>query len=49
MKWATLILINVAMAPVGGMLALYLSAHQFQRFVAAWDFWRCSAFRSRWA
>ncbi|MGD1096641.1 MAG: CusA/CzcA family heavy metal efflux RND transporter [Bryobacteraceae bacterium] len=25
MKWATLILMNVAMAPVGGLLALYLS------------------------
>ncbi len=33
MKWAGLILMNVAMAPVGGMLALYLSAHQFQRVV----------------
>ena len=29
MKWSALILINVAMAPVGGMLALYLSHTNF--------------------
>jgi len=29
LKWSTLILINVAMAPVGGMLALYLSHTNF--------------------
>ncbi|HTS78584.1 MAG TPA: CusA/CzcA family heavy metal efflux RND transporter [Bryobacteraceae bacterium] len=29
MKWATLVLMNVAMAPVGGVLALYLSGTNF--------------------
>ncbi len=29
MKWASLILINVAMAPIGGMLALYFSGTNF--------------------
>ena len=31
LKWAALILMNVAMAPIGGILALYLHGHQFQR------------------
>ena len=31
-KWALLILCNVAMAPVGGMLALLFTPHQLQRF-----------------
>ncbi len=32
-KWATLILANVAMAPLGGLLALLLTRHAFQRLV----------------
>src|SRR5204863_2613374 len=29
MKWATLVLLNVAMAPVGGILAMYLTRTNF--------------------
>jgi hypothetical protein len=32
-KWALLILANVAMAPIGGLLALLVYGHQFQRFL----------------
>ena len=31
MKWALLILVNVAMAPIGGIVALYLTGDEFQR------------------
>ncbi len=31
MKWASLVLLNVAMAPVGGILAMYFTRHQLQR------------------
>ncbi len=35
-KWALLILANVAMARVGGLVALLVTAHVFQRFVGRW-------------
>jgi heavy metal efflux system protein len=43
MKWATLVLMNVAMAPVGGLLALYLTGTNFSvssgvGFLALWRF-----------
>ncbi len=48
MKWSFLIFINVAMAPVGGMLAL-TSATRISASPPASDSWRCLEFRSRWA
>ena len=32
-KWAGLMLANLAMAPIGGLVALFLTGTQFQRFV----------------
>ena len=34
-KWVVLILANVAMAPIGGLLALLADAHAFQRFLGS--------------
>ena len=35
-KWALLILANIAIAPIGGLLALLAHRHQFQRFLRRW-------------
>ena len=36
MKWALLIFANVAVAPIGGVLALYPDRHQLQRVFRRW-------------
>ena len=45
-KWALLILANVAMAPVGGLLALLFTGTHFSVF-RAWGSWRFSVFRCK--
>jgi len=46
-KWVMLILANVAMAPIGGLVALFDHAYALQRFLGGGLFWRYSASRCR--